>query len=68
MAWTDKKDRLVCGCNGYWFPHRKGSRHCEHHPMAIYWSVIRQGGDHLDAVVEQMWEGKSEIVEGLCPF
>lgn len=36
------KDRLAknwgrkhkCNCGGYWFPHRKGSKWCEHHPRA----------------------------------
>lgn len=24
----------VCGCSGYWFPHRRGSKFCFHHPNA----------------------------------
>ncbi len=36
--------------------------------MSIYWSVIRQGGDHLDAIIEHIWNGKHEPTKEPCPF
>lgn len=68
MAWTDKQGRLVCGCGGYWFPHRKGSLRCWFHPNAEYFAMIDQGMDHLDAMIEIIWHSDKKPEKGPCPF
>lgn len=40
---TDKRGRLVCGCLGYWFPHRKGGGACDHSSRADYYHAVRAG-------------------------
>lgn len=34
---------VVCGCGGYWFPHRKGSPCCESNEYGM-WHVARRAG------------------------
>ena len=44
QGWFDKRGREVCGCTGYWFPHRKTGGACEHGPpMRVdYYRAMRQ--------------------------
>lgn len=35
--------REICGCDGYHFTHRKGSRMCHHNPLHELHERLRQG-------------------------
>lgn len=43
MSRHDKRDRLVCWCTAYWFPHRHGGGACEHSSRARYYAALRAG-------------------------
>lgn len=50
--WVDKRGKLVCGCGGYHFPHRKTGGACEFGPPArvdFYWA-LRHGVDLAEAM------------------
>lgn len=38
----------TCNCSGYHFPHRKGSKHCDHHPYGEYHQMKRGGITSLE--------------------
>lgn len=65
-----RNQRLKCGCMGYHFPHRKGGGACEHSRTHIYWKCRQQGMDHMEAMIEQIWENPAAtaVVGGECPF
>ena len=51
-AWVDKRGKLVCGCGGYHFPHRKTGGACMHGPPARvdYYHALRQGMPENDCM------------------
>lgn len=57
--WTDKRGRLVCGCGGYLFPHRKHGGACEHSPRADYYQALRAGVPE-DEALQLLWADKLE--------
>ena len=59
--------REICGCDGYHYTHRKGSRLCVHNPRYELHERVRQGEDHDDVLLELTLAGKISG-EGECPF
>lgn len=55
--WKDKRGRLVCGCMGYHFPHRKGGGACDHSPRVEYYIALRAGEPEALAL---LWADKLE--------
>jgi len=51
MARRDKRGRLVCGCGGYWFPHRQGGGACHSSPRSDYYLALRAGVPHEEAMM-----------------
>jgi len=73
----------TCNCNGYWFPHRAGSRCCEEHPEGLVNVCLRMGITEADALDEarevgisvraalglvEPWFGISPTKGPECPF
>lgn len=59
MVRRDKRGRLVCGCMGYWFPHRKGGGACEHSPRVDYYLALRADVPEGEAL-QLLWADKLE--------
>lgn len=38
-----KRKAMVCRCNGYWFPHRRGGGACDESSKVDYYRAMRAG-------------------------
>lgn len=59
LAHAEKHNHRVCGCGGYHYPHRRGSRFCVHNTYVDYHVAKRDGatGEGLwDAWMECVWD------------
>ncbi len=61
------KRRAGCGCGGYWFPHRPGSRFCYLNPKHIINELIYRQRVNADELLDAKLEMDGEPVE-TCPF
>lgn len=58
-GWADKRGRMVCGCMGYHFPHRKGGGACDHSPRVDYYRALRADVPE-DEALQLLWADKLE--------
>lgn len=60
--------RPICGCDGYHFTHRKGSRMCQHNPHHELHVRMRAGESRADVLLEMSLEGRCKHTDQECPF